>query len=66
MLKLLGIEIVGYVKEIAGIRAEEQNKLTIKQKQIISDESPVRTLDQSVEQKMMEAIDQAKADGDSQ
>src|SRR5699024_5247329 len=31
MLRELGIEVAGYVKEIAGIRAEEQGDLTIKE-----------------------------------
>lgn len=65
MLKQLGIEVVGYVKEIAGIRAKDQDHLTIKEKMEISEESPVRVLDKDVEQQMMDAIDQAKKDGDS-
>ncbi|WLV23440.1 chorismate synthase [Aciduricibacillus chroicocephali] len=65
MLRHLGIEICGYVKEIAGIQAKEIEGLSIKQKQEISEESPVRVLDSEVEQKMMDAIDQAKKDGDS-
>lgn len=65
LLKHLGIEVVGYVKEIAGIRAADMHELSMKEKQMRSDESPVRTLDPSVEQKIMDAIDQAKADGDS-
>lgn len=65
MLRLLGIEVVGYVKEIAGIRAEDIENLSVKEMQKISDQSPVRTLDAQVEQAMMDAIDQAKEDGDS-
>lgn len=65
MLKHLGIEIVGYVKEIAGIKAKDQQHLTVKEKQKQSDQSPVRTLDSSVENKMMQAIDEAKSEGDS-
>src|SRR5690625_6460438 len=65
LLKHLGIEVVGYVKEIAGIKASHKEDLTIEEMQKISDESPVRTLDKNVEQKMMDAIDQAKEDGDS-
>src|SRR5690625_1295506 len=42
MLKQLGIEVVGYVKEIAGIKAEEKDKLTIQQRQEVSEASPVR------------------------
>src|SRR5699024_1170107 len=52
MLRQLGIEVSGYVKEIAGIKAEEQSQLTIQERQEISEASPVRVLDQSVEQEM--------------
>lgn len=65
MLKQLGIEVSGYVKEIAGIKAEEQSQLTIQERQEISEASPVRVLDKSVEQEMMDCIDQSKKDGDS-
>src|SRR5699024_3179005 len=65
LLSQLGIEVVGYVKEIAGIKAEDKPELTSDERKDISEESPVRTLDKNVEQKMMDAIDKAKADGDS-
>lgn len=65
MLKELGINVVGYVKEIGGIKAKEIEELTIEERRINSEESPVRVLDKDVEQPMMDAIDQAKADGDS-
>src|SRR5690625_1789957 len=65
LLRHLGIEVVGYVKEIASIRAEEQPHLSIKERMEISEASPVRVLDPNVEQAMKDAIDQAKKDGDS-
>lgn len=65
MLQQLGIEVVGYVKEIAGIRAKEIENLTIQERMEISEASPVRVLDKDVEQEMMDRIDQAKKDGDS-
>ena len=65
MLQQLGINVVGYVKEIAGIQAKEINELTIEERRDISEASSVRVLDKEVEQPMMDAIDQAKADGDS-
>ncbi|WP_067725467.1 chorismate synthase [Oceanobacillus damuensis] len=65
LLKQLGIEVCGYVKEIAGIRAEEKESLTIQERIRISQESPVMVLDQNVEQEMMDAIDKAKSEGDS-
>lgn len=64
MLKQLGIEVCGYVKEIAGIQAKESN-LSIQERQKKADNSPVKVLDPQVEQKMMDTIDQAKKDGDS-
>ncbi|SHF56744.1 chorismate synthase [Ornithinibacillus halophilus] len=64
MLKQLGIEICGYVKEIGGIRAREID-LPIRERQTISEQSPVRTLDKEIEQQMMDKIDQTKKDGDS-
>ncbi|PAV29496.1 chorismate synthase [Virgibacillus profundi] len=65
LLKHLGIEVSGYVKEIAGIRAAEIDSLTIEDRKTISEDSPVRVLDQNVEQQMMDAIDEAKKEGDS-
>ncbi|WP_117169359.1 chorismate synthase [Paraliobacillus sediminis] len=65
MLSHLGIEIVGYVKEIAGIKAKEIETLSIKEKMEISEASPVRCLDENAGQEMMDAIDIAKKDGDS-
>lgn len=65
LLKQLGIEVVGYVKEIAGIRAKEIDNLSVQERFEISDASTVRVLDKDVEQEMMDRIDQAKKDGDS-
>src|SRR5699024_10118706 len=65
MLKQLGIDVVGYVREIGGIIAEEKPDLTIEERKEISENSPVRVLDGNVEQEMCDAIDQAKKDGDS-
>lgn len=65
LLRQLGIEVCGYVKEIRGIIAEEKNQFTIQEKQELSEQSPVRTLDKQVEKQMMDAIDEAKKAGDS-
>lgn len=65
LLEQLGIYVTGYVKEIAGIRAEEKTNLTAKERAEISGNSPVMVLDSSVEQPMIEAIDEAKSIGDS-
>ncbi|QKY69204.1 chorismate synthase [Lentibacillus sp. CBA3610] len=65
LLRHLGIEVSGYVKEIGGVVAKDQPTFTMDERQQISEESPVRTLDKAVEQDMMDTIDQAKKDGDS-
>ena len=65
MLKQLGINVVGYVKEINGIRAKEIDGLSVQERFDISDISPVRVLDPDVEQEMMDRIDEAKQEGDS-
>lgn len=65
LLKQLGIDVCSYVKEIGGIHAEENNSLTMEERITISEASPVRTLDKCAERKMMDAIDQAKKEGDS-
>ncbi|WP_226034687.1 chorismate synthase [Aquibacillus saliphilus] len=65
LLAELDINIVGYVREIAGIKAEEYPDMGISDRIKVSEESPVRTLDSEAGQQMMDAIDQAKKDGDS-
>src|SRR5690625_5276396 len=45
MLKQLGIQVVGYVKEIAGIRAEEKDNLKMEEREQNSEASPVRIID---------------------
>jgi len=64
LLKHLGIEVIGYVKEIGGIQAKDIS-LTMKERQERSEASQVRTLDPDVDQDMMKAIDKAKEEGDS-
>ncbi len=65
LLSLLGIEIASHVIEIGGIKANPTPYSSIKELQQISEDSPVRCLDKEVEQSMMDAIDQAKKNGDS-
>ncbi|TFB23968.1 chorismate synthase [Filobacillus milosensis] len=65
ILKEVGIEIIGYVKQIYQVQAEDQHHLSMQDKIKRSNESPVRSLDKKQEQSMMDAIDQAKKDGDS-
>src|SRR5699024_12305571 len=58
-------KVVGYVKEIAVNKVKENEDLAIEVRRVNSEESPVRVLDKDVEQPVMDANDQAKADGDS-
>lgn len=65
LLKLLGVEIASHVIEIGGIRAENIQFETIKELQKRSEASSVRCLDEEAGAKMIEAIDNAKKNGDS-
>ncbi|MFP7169404.1 chorismate synthase [Terribacillus sp. 7520-G] len=65
LLAELDIHIVGYTKEIAGIKAAEFPEYTYEERDSISKASSVRCLDPQASQQMTEAIDQAKKDGDS-
>ncbi|MCP3025858.1 chorismate synthase [Halobacillus sp. A5] len=65
LLKELGIEVAGYVREIAGIVSKVDETLDVHERARISEESPVRTFDEDAASKMMEAIDFAKKEGDS-
>ncbi|WP_173916298.1 chorismate synthase [Halobacillus sp. Marseille-Q1614] len=65
LLRELGIEVAGYVREIAGIVSEVDETMSIEERARISEESPVRTFDETAAKKMMEAIDTAKKEGDS-
>ncbi|MFQ3542982.1 chorismate synthase [Halobacillus rhizosphaerae] len=65
LLSELGIEVAGYVREIAGIVSDVDETLSLKERRDISEASPVRTFDEEAAAKMMEAIDAAKKDGDS-
>jgi chorismate synthase len=65
LLSLLGIEIASHVLEIGGIKANPASYTDLKELQEKTEASPVRCFDSSVEQEMMDAIDQAKKNGDS-
>ncbi|WP_139891733.1 chorismate synthase [Bacillus sp. D386] len=65
LLSLLGIEIVSHVVEIGGIKAAETEVKDIKEIQQLAEDSPVRCLDEKAAEKMMEAIDLAKKNGDT-
>ncbi|MBM6619863.1 chorismate synthase [Bacillus suaedaesalsae] len=65
ILSELGIKVGGHVLEIGGVKANPPNYETIEQLQKRTEESPVRCFDPEAEIKMMEAIDDAKKNGDS-
>ncbi|MGG3734795.1 chorismate synthase [Heyndrickxia coagulans] len=65
LLKELGIEVASHVLEIGGVRAEKVPYDSLASLQEKADGSPVRCLDDGAAQKMMEAIDTAKKNGDS-
>lgn len=65
LLSLVGVNIVSHVVEIGGVKAEVDPSLTLETIKERSELSPVRCVDPNVEQKMMDAIDEAKKNGDS-
>lgn len=65
LLSLLGVELVSHVVEIGGIKADVDRSLPLETIKERAEQSPVRTSDPNVEQKMMDAIDEAKQNGDS-
>lgn len=65
LLSLLGVELVAHVIEIGGIKANVDPSLTIANLKERTESSPVRVADPNVEQEMMNAIDEAKKNGDS-
>ncbi|WP_413537038.1 chorismate synthase [Carnobacterium divergens] len=65
LLHELGIEVVGHVLEIGGVRAALGKSYTTAEIKELSENSPVRCLDKEVEQQMMTKIDEAKKAGDT-
>ncbi|MEH7117874.1 chorismate synthase [Neobacillus vireti] len=65
LLSLVGVEIVGHVVELGGVKASVDPNLSIEALKETTELSPVRVADPKVEQAMMEAIDEAKKNGDS-
>ncbi|WP_144505291.1 chorismate synthase [Bacillus mycoides] len=65
ILAELGIQVAGHVVEIGGVQAENIKYNSIAELQSTTEASPVRCLDEKVGKKMMQAIDDAKANGDS-
>jgi chorismate synthase len=65
ILKELGVEIAGHVLEIGGISSENIHYENLLQLRERTENSPVRCLDEKAGEKMMNAIDKAKENGDS-
>ncbi|MDR0139802.1 chorismate synthase [Metabacillus idriensis] len=65
LLAELGIKVAGHVVEIGAIKAEKTDYPSIEELQRVTEESPVRCLDENAAVKMMQAIDDAKSNGDS-
>lgn len=64
-LASLGIQVAGHVLEIGGVRAKNTTYSTLEELKTKTEESPVRCLDEEAGEQMMNAIDQAKKNGDS-
>ncbi|PEK91233.1 chorismate synthase [Bacillus mycoides] len=65
ILAELGIQVAGHVIEIGGVQAANIKYNSIAELQSTTEASPVRCLDEEAGKKMMQAIDDAKANGDS-
>jgi chorismate synthase len=65
LLSLVGVTLVSHVVEIGGIKASADSQLSIDELKQRTELSPVRCADPEVEQDMMDAIDNAKKNGDS-
>ncbi|KRG12474.1 chorismate synthase [Lederbergia galactosidilytica] len=65
ILAEVGVKVGGHVLEIGGIKAEKLQFSTLKELQDRTEASPVRCLDEEAGEKMMQAIDDAKKQGDS-
>lgn len=65
LLSLVGVTLVSHVVEIGGIKANSNVNLSMDELKERTELSPVRCADPDVEQEMMNAIDNAKKNGDS-
>jgi len=65
ILNTLGIKVASHVLEIGGVKAEKTEYKSIEDLQARAEASSVRCLDETAGEKMVAAIDKAKADGDS-
>ncbi|MFA8438001.1 chorismate synthase [Pueribacillus sp. YX66] len=65
ILSVFNIQVAGHVRVIGGIEAKDIEYSSLQDLMERSEQSPVRCLDKQAEKKMMEAIDDAKKNGDS-
>lgn len=65
LLSHLGIEVGSHVIQIGAVKADQSTYSSMKELQEVSEASAVRCLDAEAGQRMMDAIDEAKANGDS-
>lgn len=65
LLQQLGISLFSYVKVIGGEKADLLTFDSLEEMRAIVDASPVRALDSKAAERMMQRIDEAKANGDS-
>lgn len=65
LLEELGIHVASHVLEIGGVRATNVAYESLAELKELTEQSPVRCVDEEAGKKMMEAIDKAKENGDS-
>lgn len=65
LLSMFDIQVAGHVLVIGGVEAKNIEYESLEDLRQRSEQSPVRCIDKEAEKLMMEAIDKAKANGDS-
>jgi len=65
LLGRFGVKITSHVSAIGGISLPDSREVTFDEAQSLSDESPLRCVDEGLQQKMIAAIDAAKEAGDT-
>lgn len=65
LLSLLGIQVASHVIEIGGVKASNVTYQSVAELAEKTENSPVRCIDPVAEKEMMQAIDDAKQNGDS-
>src|SRR5262245_46994280 len=65
LLGQFGVRITSHVSAIGGIALPETRAVSFEEAQAVPDDSPLRCVDESLQEKMIAAIDAAKAAGDT-